>query len=34
MPAGFQLLVRILRFGHRWVTVSPNLIFHVRLVTA
>lgn len=26
MPAGFHLPPRILRFGHRWVTVSPNLI--------
>ena len=30
MPDGFQLPSRILRFGHRWVTVSPNLIFSRR----
>ena len=34
MPDGFQLSSRILRFGHRWVTVSSNLIFYVGLFTA
>ena len=27
MPDGFLPPPRVLRFGHRWVTVSPNLIF-------
>lgn len=27
MSDGFLLLPKTLRFGHRWVTVSSNLIF-------
>ncbi len=30
MPYGFLALPRILLVGHRWVTVSSNLIFPYR----
>ena len=34
MSDGFLSLPEILSFGHRWVTVSSNLIFYVGLFTA